>query len=159
MAQNPDPFVELTNLKGRTRPLDDWLTTFHLCLIALPSRPDTQVYVPVAVRTLEVFRGADCKTAFLITGNEQQARRLLGADADRFVVFLDPERKAVGSLGLTHLPAFVHLRADTTLADAAEGWDPQAWDRVAEGLGAAMAWTRPVYPMPGDPPAFDGWAT
>ena len=158
MAQNPDPFIELTNLKGRTRPLDDWLTTFHLCLVVLPSRPEAQAYVPAAGRALEVFRGADCKTAFLVTGTEHHARRILGADADRFVVFLDPERKFVESLGLSHLPAFVHLRADTTLVDAAEGWDPKAWDRVAEGLGKAMAWSRPTYPMPGDPPPFEGWA-
>lgn len=158
MAQNPDPFIELTTIAGRTRPLDDWLTVFHLCLTALPAWPEAQNYVQVAARALEVFRGADCKTAFLVTGNEQQARRLLGPDAGRFVVFLDPDRKFVQSLGLTHLPAFVHLRADTTLVDAAEGWDPGGWDRVAEGLGKAMAWSRPVFPMPGDPPPFDGWA-
>lgn len=159
MAQNPDPFIELTTIKGRTRPLDDWLTVFHLCLVAVPAWPEVQRYVPLGRRALEVFQGADCKTAFLVTGNETQARRILAADADRFVVFLDPERKFVQSLALARLPAFVHLRADTTLVDAAEGWDPRAWDRVAEGVGKAMAWTRPVYPQPGDPPAFEGWAT
>lgn len=158
MAQNPDPFIELTTIKGRTRPLDNWLTTFHLCLVALPSRPDAQPYVRLGHRALEVFQGADCKTAYLVTGGEQQARRLLGPEADRFVVFLDPERKFVQSLGLSALPAFVHLRADTTLVDVAEGWDPAAWDRVSEGLGKAMAWSRAVYPLPGDPPPFPGWA-
>lgn len=158
MAQNPDPFIELTTIKGRTRPLDDWLTNFHLCLVALPSRPEAHVYAGLGRRTLEVFQGADCKTAFLVTGNAMQARRLLGDDAERFVVFVDPERKFVQSLGLSHFPAFVHLRADTTLVDAAEGWDPEAWDRVSEGLAKAMAWSRPVYPLPGDPPPFAGWA-
>jgi len=159
MAQNPDPYIEVTTIAGRTRPLDDWLTIFHLCLVALPARPEAQDYVPVGRRALEVFQGADCKTAFLVSGNEQQARRLLGKAADEFVVFLDPERKLVSGLGLARLPAFVHLRADTALVDAAEGWDPAAWNRVAQGLGKAMAWSSPAYPQPGDPPAFEGWAT
>lgn len=157
MAQNPDPFIELTALGGRTRPLDDWLTIFHLCLIVLPARPESQRYTGVAARTLEGFRDADCKTAFLVTGSEVNARRILADEADRFVVFLDPERKFVESLGLKALPAFVHLRADTALVDAAEGWDPPAWNRVAQGLGAAMKWSHPVFPMPGDPPPDPGW--
>lgn len=158
MAQNPDPYIELTTIAGRTRPLDDWLTMFHLCLVALPGRPEAQQYVPLGRRSLEVFQGADCKTAFLVTGREQAARRVLGNAVDDFVVFLDPERKVVSSLGLSHLPAFVHLLADTTLADAAEGWDPQAWHRVSEGLGKAMSWSHPVYPLPGDPSPSEGWA-
>lgn len=158
MAQNPDPFIEVTTIAGRTRPLDDWLTIFHLCLVVLPARPEAQDFVPIARRTLEVFQGADCKTAFLVTGNEPQARRLLGKTADDFVVFLDPERKLVSSLGLERLPAFVHLKADAALVDAAEGWDPTAWQRVAHGLGKDMAWSAPAYPEAGDPRPFEGWA-
>lgn len=158
MAKNPDPMLPVTTIKGRTRPLDDWLTIFHLCLVALPGRPEAAAYVPLGLRALRVFKGADSKTAFLITGNEHAARRVLGKAADEYVVFLDPDRELVQSLGVSHLPAFVHLRADTTLVNAAEGWDPPAWDAVAEGLGEAMKWTRPVYPMPGDPGPFPGWA-
>jgi hypothetical protein len=36
-------------------------------------------------------------------------------------VLTDPDGSFVRSLGLTHLPALVHLRQDTTLVDAAEG--------------------------------------
>lgn len=158
MATNPDPNIPVTTIKGRTRTLDDWLTIFHLCLVAYPAWPEAARYVPLGRRALEVFQQADCKTAFLVTGTENQARRILGDAAEKFVVFLDPERALVKSLGLGALPAFVHLRADTTLVDAAEGWDPAAWDRVAEGLGRDMRWSRPVYPMPGDPEPFEGWA-
>lgn len=157
MAQNPDPLLELTSIKGRTRPLDDWLTTFHLCLVVLPGRPDASPYVRLGRRALDVFRGADCKTAFLVTGNEHGARRLLGPAVDQYVVFLDPERAFVKSLGLERIPAFVHLRADTTLVDAAEGWDPEGWHRVSEGLGRDMAWSHATYPQPGDPPPSEGW--
>ncbi|HLG01470.1 MAG TPA: hypothetical protein VI916_13465 [Acidimicrobiia bacterium] len=158
MAKNPDPIIEVTTLQGRTRPLDDWLTISHLCLVALPSRPESQLYVPLGIRALDAFQQADCKTAFLITGSEAQARRLLADDLNRFVVFLDPERTLVESLGLTALPAFVHLRADTTLVDAAEGWDPPAWQRVSAGLAAAMKWSQAVFPLAGDPPPHPGWA-
>lgn len=158
MAQNPDPTVEVTTITGRTRSLDDFLTIFHLCLVAFPTKPEARAYVPLGRRLLDVFRGADCKTAFLVTGNEHQARRLLGDAADHYVVFLDPERQLVTSLGLEALPAFVHLRADTTLVDAAEGWDPAAWHRVSKGLGKEMAWSHAVFPLPGDPSPFDGWA-
>lgn len=157
MAQHPDPQIELTSLKGRTRPLDDWLTIFHLCLVVLPGRTDARSYVQPGLRALDVFRDADCKTAFLVTGTEHAARKLLGDAADRYLVFVDAERAFVKSIGLERLPAFVHLRADTTLVDAAEGWDPPGWHRVSEGLGRDMAWSHPVYPMPGDPPPFPGW--
>lgn len=158
MAKNPDPLIPLTTIAGRTRTLDDWLTTFDLCLVAMPAKPEAAVYVKASRRALDVFQGADCKTAFLVTANELQARRLLGPAADEYVVFLDPERDFVRSLGLEALPAFVHLRADTTLVDAAEGWDPRAWHRVSEGLGKAMAWSHAIYPLPGDPPPFTGWS-
>ena len=48
------------------------------------------------------------------------------------MTFVDPDAELVTSLGLTHLPAFVHLRQDTTLVAAAEGWDPargSGWPR------------------------------
>jgi hypothetical protein len=158
MAKNPDPNIPVTTLAGKTRTLDDWLTHFHLCMVVLPGRPESAQYVALAERALKVFREADCKTAVLVTGNESSARKVLGPLAERYVVFVDLERALVKALGLERLPAFVHLRADTTVVDVAEGWDPDAWDRVAEGVAAAMRWTRPVYPLPGDPPAFEGWA-
>ncbi len=157
MAQNPDPLIEVTTLKGRTRALDDYLTIFHLCLIAIPGRPEARNYVTIGRKALDVFRGADCKTAFLVTGNEHAARRTLGDAADDYVVFVDAERTLVKSLGLERLPAFVHLKADTTLVDAAEGWHPDEWDRVAKGLARDMSWSRPNFGMPGDPPPFAGW--
>ena len=159
MAKNPDPTLPITSLTGKTRTLDDWLTIFHLCMVVLPGRPEAAQFVPVAERALKVFRDADCRTAVLVTGNETSARKILGPLADRYVVYVDQERALVKSLGLERLPAFVHLRADTTVVDVAEGWEPDAWDRVAEGVANSMKWTRPVYPLPGDPPAFEGWAT
>jgi len=64
----------------------------------------------------------------------------------------------VSSLGLTRRPAFVHLRQDTTLVDAADGWDASEWERVANGHAAAMAWSAPTVAGHGDPRPTEGWA-
>ena len=39
MAQAPDPNIELTTIRGVTRTLNEWTTTFHLALTVLPGRP------------------------------------------------------------------------------------------------------------------------
>jgi hypothetical protein len=157
MAKNPDPALELTSSKGVTRTLDDWATMFHLCFVILPDRPEANAWVPVAQRIFAVFGDADCHTAFVVTGNEQIARRILGPAEREVLTFIDPDRAFVRSLGLEHLPAFVHLRQDTTLGDAAEGWDERGWHRVATGLGKAMAWSRPEVAAAGNPPPTPGW--
>ncbi|MCZ7528007.1 MAG: hypothetical protein M5U14_17485 [Acidimicrobiia bacterium] len=159
MARNPDPTLGVTSLDGTTRPLDDWLTMFHLCLVVLPARPEAVEWLPAIRRIFRVFGDADCRTAVCVTGgNQQVARRLLGPEADGLLVFVDPGGELAGSLGLERLPAFVHLRQDTTLVAAAEGWEPREWQRVAKGLAEAMAWTEPFVAGPGDPPAGSGWA-
>ena len=72
-------------------------------------------------------------------------------------MFVDPDRALVKSLGLERLPAFVHLRQDTTLVAAAEGWDAREWQRVAREVGKAMAWTVPEVAGSGDPRPTVGW--
>ena len=48
------------------------------------------------------------------------------------------------SLGLERLPAFVHLRQDTTLVTAAQGWSPTEWQSVADEIARSQHWTSPV---------------
>jgi hypothetical protein len=158
LAQNPDPNLKLTSTKGVTRTVDDWSTMFHLCLVILPPRPEAHVFVPIAQRIFKVFGDADCHTAFCVVGNEFIARGVLGDAEERYLSFVDPDGAFVQSLGLTHLPAFVHLRQDTTLVAAAEGWDPREWQKVANAIGKAMAWSVPTVPAAGDPPSTPGWA-
>ena len=158
MAKNPDPNLKLASTKGVTRTLDDWSTMFHLCLVILPPRPEASAFIPIAERIFKVFGDADCRTAFCVVGNEfiarERARRSGVARTSRFV---DPDAELVTSLGLTHLPAFVHLRQDTTLVAAAEGWDPAAWQAVAKEVGKSMAWSVPTVAAAGDPPPTPGW--
>ena len=157
MAQDPDLTVELTTARGVTRTLDDWTTTFHLALTVLPGRPEASVYVRIGRRITDVLGGSDCRTAFLIVGNERAARRVLGATIDDYLTFVDPEGAFVRAAGLARVPAFAYIRVDGSLGGSAEGWDPNAWNDAVERLAKEMAWSRPPIPAPGDPPPFAGW--
>ena len=157
MAKNPDPNLALTNLAGTTRTLDDWATMFHLVLVVLPDRPEASLWVPVAQRIFATFGDADCRTAYVVPSAPSVARKILDGAQAQAMTFVDPDREFVTSLGLERLPAFVHLRQNTTLANVAEGWDVRAWQRVAREIGKAMAWTYPEIARRSDPPATDGW--
>jgi hypothetical protein len=123
----------------------------------LPPRPEAAVFIPIARRIFKVFGDADCRTALCVVGNEFIARGVLGDAEDEYLSFVDADGAFVEALGLTHLPAFVHLRQDTTLVAAAEGWDPAAWQSVAKEIGKAMAWSVPIVAGPGDPAPTRGW--
>jgi len=157
VAKNPDPNLKLVSTKGVSRTLDDWSTMFHLCLVILPPRPEASAYIPIAERIFKVLGDADCRTALCVVGNEFIARSVLGEAESRYLCFIDPDAELVTSLGLTHLPAFVHLRQNTTLVAAAEGWDPAAWQAVAKEVGKSMAWSVPTVAAAGDPPPTPGW--
>jgi hypothetical protein len=157
VAKNPDPNLKLASTKGVTRTLDDWSTMFHLCLVILPPRPEASAFIPIAERIFKVFGDADCRTALCVVGNEFIAKSVLGDAEQQYLSFVDADGELAASLGLTHLPAFVHLRQDTTLVAAAEGWDPAAWQAVAKQIGKSMAWSVPTVATPGDPPATPGW--
>jgi hypothetical protein len=157
MAKSPDPALKLTTSHGVTRTLDDWSTMFHLCLVVLPARSEAASFVPAGMRLFSVFGDADCRFAFVVTGPETVAKRLLGDVEAQVVTFVDPELELVESLGLERLPAFVLLRQDTTLVTASEGWDPKDWQRVARETARLLAWTVPEVAGPGDPPPFAGW--
>jgi hypothetical protein len=157
VAKNPDPNLKLASTKGVTRTLDDWSTMFHLCLVILPPRPEASVFIPVAKRIFQVFGDADCRTAFCVVGNDYIARGVLGDAEEQYLSFVDTDGELVSSLGLQHLPAFVHLRQDTSLVASAEGWDPAEWQRVAKEVAKAMAWSVPTVAGAGDPPPTPGW--
>jgi hypothetical protein len=157
LATNPDPTLKLETVKGVTRTLDDWTTMFHVCVVVLPPRPEATVFIPIAQRIFATFGDADCRCAFVVPGPQPVAEKILGPVADQVLTFLDPNLEFVESLGLERLPAFVHLRQDTAVVAAAEGWDPQAWQQVAKEVGAALAWTVPEVAGPGDPRPTLGW--
>ena len=102
------------------------------------------------------YSGADGRTAGLVTGTDDEARRFLGPLADEFLTFTDPNRAFVKSLELQSLPAFVHIDHALNVVGAAEGWNPAEWRSVAAELSAQMSWSRPGIPEAGDPPPYPG---
>ena len=158
MAQHPDPQLAIGDLKGTTRTLAEWTTIFQLCLVILPDRPEGSRWIPVARRIFATFGEANCHTAYVVPSTASVARRILGDAVDEAMVFLDPDRALVTSLGLERLPAFVHLRQDTSLGAAAEGWDPREWQRTAREIARSMSWIAPDLADLHDPPPTQGWA-
>ena len=46
--------------------------------------------------------------------------------------------------------------SDGSVVNAAEDWNPDAWQVVTDELARMMSWTGPVLPDPRDPGAFVG---
>jgi hypothetical protein len=159
VAQNPDPNLSLTSITGVTRTLDDWLTVFHLAAVMVPPRLEAKAFNPVIERIFATLGDADVRATIWVAGPESMARKILGDLADRYLVLCDPDQGLATSLGLERLPAFVHLRQDTTLVAAAQGWSPSEWQKVADGIAKAQHWTSPVLSgIKRCPPATPGWA-
>ena len=147
----------LAPIGAEARPLEEWLTTFHLATVALdPYTNESSWILPTATRILEVLRGSDARVNLLITADATDARAFLGPLVERFLVFTDPDRVAVKALGLTQLPAFLFVRVDGTVTAATEGWSALAWRAVADTVAAATAWSAPDIPLVGDPGPFHG---
>ena len=147
----------LAPLGAEARPLEEWLTTFHLATVALdPYTNESSWILPTATRILEGLRGSDARVNFLLTADVDDAKAFLGPLTEQFLVFVDPDRLAVKALGLTQLPAFVFVRVDGTVPAATEGWSGPAWRAVAEAIADATAWRPPDIPIVGDPGPFHG---
>jgi hypothetical protein len=147
----------LAPLGAASRPLEQWLTTFHLASVVLdPYTNESSWILKTATRILEGLRGSDARVNFIVTADEDDTRRFLGPLVDDFLVFADPDRAAVRGLGLGALPAFVFIRVDGTVAAAAEGWDPDEWRQVAAEIVSFTSWTVPTIPVAGDPGPFRG---
>jgi hypothetical protein len=157
MATNPPPDLVLSPLGSQPRPLEEWLTTFHLATVVIdPYTNESSWILRTAARILEGLRGSDARVNFLVTANERDTKRFMGPLTERFLVFTDPDRVAVKALGLSEIPAFVFIRVDGTVPAAAEGWNALEWRAVAEAIAEATAWRPPDIPMAGDPGPFRG---
>jgi hypothetical protein len=158
VAQNPNPQVAITSYKGVTRTLDDWATVFNLAIVILPDRLEGAQFVPVIERIFATFGDSDVRTIVCVPATPVITKRVLGATVDKWLVWCDPERAFISALGIERLPAFVHLRQDTTLVNAAQGWSPSEWQRVADEIARHEHWTTPVVAGANDPSPTPGWA-
>lgn len=157
VAEQVPESISLTSLSGDEATLDDWMTTFQLALVVLdPYTSESSWIIDTAGQLLNEFREADCRAAWVVTSDADDARTFLGPWADQLLTFCDPERSFVRGVGLSHLPAFVHLRQDRVVVSTAEGWDPVEWDSAIAGLTRMMSWTKLEVPPPGAPAPFPG---
>ena len=149
--------ISLTTIGGESRPLEEWVTTFHLASVVLdPYTNESSWVLDAATRILDAFRGADVRVNLVVTCPAHEARTYLGPLADRFLVFCDPERVFVRGLGVATLPAFVFVRGDGSVQAAAEGWNPAEWRQVADVIADNTAWIAPTIPAEGDPSPVQG---
>jgi hypothetical protein len=157
MATDPPADLVLDPIGGEPRTIAEWLTNFHLCVVVLdPFTNESAWILETAGRILTTYAAADVRVGWLVTATDDEARQFLGPWSERLLTFADPERAAVKALGLTELPAIVHLNMSGAAESAAEGWNPVAWRTALENLSRILSWSRPVLPEPGDPAPYAG---
>ncbi|MFV0318610.1 MAG: TlpA family protein disulfide reductase [Microthrixaceae bacterium] len=152
-----DSGVELHPLGGEPVSLAQQTRLFQLMAVVIDPYTDESSWIlRTASRILGEFAEADCRTAWIVTCGEDDSKRFLGPYADEFLTFCDEDRSVVDALGLDTLPALVTVDNDGEVMGSAEGWDPPAWREVTDEIAGILAWSRPVYPKPGDPAPFPG---
>ncbi len=157
MAHDPPGDLQLAPLEGPARSVREWLTNFHLLLVAVdPYTSESAWVLDTANRIMAVFSEADCRMAWLVASDAEGARTFLGPLSRQFLTFADPDRVAVKAMQLERLPALVWLKTDLTIGGAAEGWDPAEWKAVCDNLAEVMSWKAPQIPERTDPAAFAG---
>lgn len=157
VVTDPAADIELESTRGEKRPLGDLVTMFHLALVVVdPFTHQSAWLLPTARRILAAFRDADVRVGFVVTGTVEEAKQFLGPIEQEFLVYVDPDRKLVKSLGLETLPAWVHIDHLLHVEASAEGWDPDTWRDAADHLAERMDWSRPTIPAAGDPVPFAG---
>jgi len=157
VATNPAPDLPLVPIVGHPGTVRQWLTTFHLLIVAVdPANARSRWIVPMAARVLFEYEQADCRVAWLVAGDAADARKLLGRWAKDITTFVDPELTAIKGFGIATLPTIVHVGMNLDVINSVEGWDPMAWRALTKELSRQMKWSRPHIPVPSDPGPFDG---
>ncbi len=158
MANDPSADLVLNPINGDSRTIREWVTNFHLLLVAVdPFTNESSWVLPMASKVMANFTGADVRVAWLSTASAEETKQFLGPLATEFLTFSDPDRTAVTGLGLTHLPALVHIRTDVSIGGVAQGWDKAAWSTVCNALAKTMSWAAPQFSLT-SPQAFVGTA-
>ena len=149
--------VELHPIEGESLTVGDQTAMFHLVGVAIdPYTHESAWLLETAGRILTAFHGADCRVAWLVRAPAQDAVTFLGPWAEQVLTFADPDGTAIEALGITQIPALVHVGTDLSVVGRADGWDPAEWKAVTDNLADVMAWNKVPLPRPGDPVPFAG---
>ena len=144
-------------IDGSSRPLRDWVTTFHLLLVVVdPYTRESSWIVETAGRILRSFKGADCRSGWLVTGTIDHSKEFLGPWSSEIMTFIDPELAFVKGIELGETPAILHFDQSPQIVGSAEGWEPSQWKDVVNNLAEAMSWSKPILPDSGDPSPYSG---
>lgn len=147
----------LAPLRGPTRSIRQLTTTFQLVVAVLdPFTYESAWILETAGKVLRHFGEADCRVGLVVTANEEQARLFCGPWTDEVITYTDPDYTAAKAMGLSSLPALVHIDQHHTVRNAAEGWDPTEWRTLVADIASAMSWTKPVLPSANDLASFTG---
>ena len=145
MAQNPDPQLAITSLAGRdphARRLDDGVQPRDRRAAGPARGPRVRAGDRADLRHVRRQRRAHRRVRA-----EHRRRSPGGSSATPPTsgsCSAIRTRRSSTSLGLERLPAFVHLRQDTSLVAAAQGWSPTEWQKVADELAKHQHWTSPA---------------
>ena len=157
MASNPALDTKLTALGGETRPLEEWLTTFHLASVVLdPYTNESSWVLKTAARILENLRGTDARVNFVVTADADGAKAFLGPLIDDFLVYCDPDRAFVRTLGLASCRRSCSSASTARCKPAPRVGTPSSGVTVAEQIATTTAWISPTIPVAGDPGPFHG---
>jgi hypothetical protein len=157
VAHDPSPDLVLAPIQGKSRTVEQMLTTFHLLFVVLDPFTNQSAWIlPSAARILQTFEQADVRIAWLMAATPDECRQFLGPWARDIMTFADPDRVAIKDLGLERLPALVHLGMQGKVVAAAEGWHPAEWKAVTDQLAKTLSWQGPNFPTAKDPGPFEG---
>ncbi len=145
MTSTTNPTLEITSLNGTTRTLDDLTTMFTQVWIALPARGEAKEYEGVISSIFKTFGDSDARCAILIPGDIRGAELVKESMNINFQYFVDPDFEVCKALGITSLPAIVHVRQDTSVANIVNGFDVNKWHEVSKKIGKVLRWTTPSF--------------
>jgi len=154
---SPDADISLTSIDGSSRPLRDWVTTFHLLLVVVdPYTHESSWIVETAGRILRSFKDADCRGGWMVTGTTEHSKEFLGPWSAEILTFVDPELTFVRGIELENTPAIIHFDQSPQIVGSAEGWNPVEWKEIVSNLADTMSWSKPIVPDTGDPSPYSG---
>ena len=145
MTTTPNPTLEISSINGKSHSLDDLTTMFTQVWVVLPARGEAKDYEKVAKSIFKTFGDSDARCAILIPGDPRSAELVKETLDLNVQYFTDPDFKVCDALGVTSLPALVHIRQDTSVANIANGFDVEQLNATCKNIAKALRWTTPSF--------------
>ena len=145
MASTTNPTLQITSLNGISHTLDDLTTMFTGVWVVLPPRGEAKEYENVIQQIFKTYGDSDARCAILIPGDIRSANLVKDSLDINVQYFSDVDFKVCDALGVTSLPALVHVRQDTSVANIVNGFDIEEWNNVCKNISTKLRWTKPNF--------------